>query len=151
MSDKAWGKVLDAALVVGEAAEVQTETYGFSRSFYQKGVEVPRGDGTGPLGQGPMTGRGAGLCAGYSTPGYANSWGGRGMPWGQGWQRGIGRGWRLASYQGFPTFAGYAFAPPTEKAQLLALQSEAEHLKTSLAEVESLIQDLEQGDENQQR
>ena len=34
---------------------------------------MPRGDGTGPTGKGPMTGRGAGYCAGYSTPGYENA------------------------------------------------------------------------------
>ncbi len=33
---------------------------------------MPWGDETGPMGQGPMTGRGAGYCAGYNTPGYAN-------------------------------------------------------------------------------
>lgn len=33
---------------------------------------MPRGDGTGPVGAGPMTGRGAGFCAGYSVPGYMN-------------------------------------------------------------------------------
>ena len=33
---------------------------------------MPRGDGTGPLGQGSMTGRAGGYCAGFSTPGYAN-------------------------------------------------------------------------------
>ena len=38
---------------------------------------MPRGDGTGPRGFGPMTGRAAGYCAGYSTPGFANSYGGR--------------------------------------------------------------------------
>ena len=27
---------------------------------------MPFGDGTGPLGLGPMTGRGAGYCAGYN-------------------------------------------------------------------------------------
>ena len=32
---------------------------------------MPRGDGTGPAGLGPMTGRGLGYCAGYSRPGYA--------------------------------------------------------------------------------
>lgn len=38
---------------------------------------MPRGDGTGPLGMGAMTGRAAGYCAGYSVPGFANSfWGG---------------------------------------------------------------------------
>ncbi len=39
---------------------------------------MPRGDGTGPAGLGPMTGRAAGYCAGYSGPGYANPLLGRG-------------------------------------------------------------------------
>jgi len=42
--------------------------------------EVPGGDGTGPAGMGPMTGRAAGYCAGYPAPGYLNGvpggWGG---------------------------------------------------------------------------
>lgn len=33
---------------------------------------MPRGDGTGPLGSGPRTGRGAGYCAGYPMPGWTN-------------------------------------------------------------------------------
>jgi len=33
---------------------------------------MPRGDGTGPAGIGPMTGRAAGYCAGYPVPGYMN-------------------------------------------------------------------------------
>jgi len=33
---------------------------------------MPFGDGTGPMGLGPMTGRAAGYCAGYSVPGYMN-------------------------------------------------------------------------------
>ncbi len=33
---------------------------------------MPRGDGTGPLGMGPLTGRGAGFCAGFRMPGYTN-------------------------------------------------------------------------------
>jgi len=48
---------------------------------------MPYGDGTGPLGQGPMTGRGAGFCSGYQRPGYASPAFGRGM-------FGRGRGWR---------------------------------------------------------
>ncbi|MGI6207796.1 MAG: DUF5320 domain-containing protein, partial [Anaerolineae bacterium] len=40
---------------------------------------MPRGDRTGPQGMGPMTGRGAGYCAGYGVPGYANPVGGRGF------------------------------------------------------------------------
>jgi len=33
---------------------------------------MPAGDGTGPMGQGSMTGRGAGFCADFGVPGYAN-------------------------------------------------------------------------------
>jgi hypothetical protein len=38
---------------------------------------MPRGDGTGPMGMGPMTGRAAGYCAGYPTPGFMNPYGAR--------------------------------------------------------------------------
>lgn len=50
---------------------------------------MPGGDHTGPLGQGPRTGRAAGYCAGYDMPGYMNPIPGRGY-----WGRGRGRGWR---------------------------------------------------------
>jgi hypothetical protein len=56
---------------------------------------MPRGDGTGPMGLGPMTGRAAGYCAGYSVPGYMNPVSGRGyFGWGRGMGRGGGRGRR---------------------------------------------------------
>lgn len=48
---------------------------------------MPRGDRTGPDGMGPMTGRGAGFCAGYSSPGYT-----KGAPRGAGFGNGRGRG-----------------------------------------------------------
>jgi uncharacterized protein DUF5320 len=32
---------------------------------------MPGGDGTGPMGMGPMTGRAAGYCAGNGAPGFA--------------------------------------------------------------------------------
>ncbi len=35
-------------------------------------INMPFGDGTGPAGAGPMTGRAAGFCAGYQMPGYMN-------------------------------------------------------------------------------
>ncbi|MCK4570723.1 DUF5320 domain-containing protein [Candidatus Bipolaricaulota bacterium] len=63
----------------------------------------------------------------------------------------MGYGWGVASsYRGFLPFAGYAVDPPTGKLQLLALQSQAEHLRTMLAQIESQVRDLEQGDENPQ-
>lgn len=44
----------------------------------RKGVTtMPRRDGTGPAGLGPMTGRAAGFCAGYPIPGYMNPVAGR--------------------------------------------------------------------------
>jgi len=54
---------------------------------------MPRGDRTGPWGAGPMTGRAAGYCAGYSVPGYVNPVNGYGRGLGRGRGRGYGRGW----------------------------------------------------------
>ncbi len=45
---------------------------------------MPRYNGTGPLGQGPMTGWGMGPC-------------GAGMGWKRGYGRGFGRFWRFGS------------------------------------------------------
>ena len=61
---------------------------------------MPRGDGTGPMGMGPMTGRAAGYCAGYGAPGFMNpipgrGFAGRGIGFGRGrggYGRGMGRG-----------------------------------------------------------
>jgi len=80
-------------------------------------IKMPFGDGTGPLGLGPMTGRAAGFCAGSRKPGFANR-----MPgpylygyapiaptwprWGHGFGRGFGRvfrrGWRRWGSYGYP-------------------------------------------------
>lgn len=35
-------------------------------------INMPFGNGTGPAGMGPMTGRATGFCAGYPVPGYMN-------------------------------------------------------------------------------
>ena len=72
---------------------------------------MPRGDGTGPNGLGPMTGRAAGYCAGYSVPGYANpiSGRGRGFGFGRGLGRGRGRGRGFGSGFGRQG-AGYPYA-----------------------------------------
>ena len=55
---------------------------------------MPGGNGMGPMGAGPMTGRSAGFCAGYATPGFANSVGGRGLGLGMGRGRGFAAGGR---------------------------------------------------------
>jgi hypothetical protein len=48
---------------------------------------MPRRDRTGPMGEGPMTGWGDGLCSGNPTPVY------RGRGYGRGYDRGFGRGY----------------------------------------------------------
>ena len=49
---------------------------------------MPRGDGTGPMGIGPMTGRGMGYCSEYKTPGYTNA--GYGVGCGRKFRRAFG-------------------------------------------------------------
>jgi hypothetical protein len=68
---------------------------------------MPRGDKTGPYGAGPMTGRAAGYCAGYSVPGYMNPRRGYGRGFGRGGGRGFGRGWGRGYGRGW-----YAYPPP---------------------------------------
>ncbi len=101
---------------------------------------MPRGDRTGPLGMGAMTGRGAGFCTGYPAPGYANPVLGGGFG-----ARG-GRGWRNRLYAtGQPGWAwanGPAFVPPTQEQQTASLSAEAERLKSILADIERQLDQL---------
>ena len=53
---------------------------------------MPRGDGTGPEGAGPMTGRGAGFCDGNDVPGFRGPGRGRGFGFGMGRGRSFGGG-----------------------------------------------------------
>jgi len=74
---------------------------------------MPWGDRTGPYGAGPMTGRGAGHCAGYGMPGYANPAGRFGA---SGFGRGFGgrgRGFRHWFYAtGLPGWMRYGWNAP---------------------------------------
>jgi len=100
---------------------------------------MPGGDGTGPLGAGPMTGRGAGLCAGFNAPGYANPAPGRGFA-GRGFGRGGGgRGWRhwyrATGLPGWMRFGWVAQAAPVASpsdAERSMLQGQAEMLQQQL-------------------
>lgn len=55
---------------------------------------MPRGDKTGPMGQGPRSGRGLGFCNGYDVAGYQNGSIGRGRGVGGGMGRGFRRRFR---------------------------------------------------------
>ncbi len=130
---------------------------------------MPGGDRTGPLGIGPMTGRGAGMCAGYDVPGYMNPASGRGFGGGQGrrlgrgFGMGGGRGWRHQYYAtGLPGWArGYGYSQPytgempvasgparTSKAalneELAYLKEQAQYLGKALEDIESRVKELQQ-------
>lgn len=122
---------------------------------------MPRGDGTGPMGMGSMTGRAAGYCAGYSTPGYMNPGGGRGMGFGRGFARGGGRGfgrgagafgfnpaynWGAPPVAPFVPNPGYVNpnVPVVDSGQELdALKNQATYFEESLADIKKRIAELE--------
>jgi hypothetical protein len=105
---------------------------------------MPGGDGTGPVGMGPMTGRGAGYCAGYPTPGYMSPVGGRGF-----WGRGRGGGWgrRNRFYAtGLPFSARVTqsfFGAPSAEQEREALRQQSQYLQESLDSINRRIEDLE--------
>ena len=102
---------------------------------------MPRGNGTGPMGAGPMTGRAAGYCAGFATPGFANFVGG-GL--GRGMGMGMGRGVRGGGRGGGFGFRNRFYAPgaipiPTQ-APVMTANQEKEYLAN---EAKALENDLE--------
>ena len=68
---------------------------------------MPGGDKRGPRGQGPMTGRGAGYCAGFDEPGFMSGDASRGA--GYGWGRGFGGRGRGRGGLGFGQGWGWGF------------------------------------------
>ena len=106
---------------------------------------MPRGDGTGPMGMGPMKGRAAGYCASYPAPGFVNPVGGRGLGLARGRGGGLGRG--LAMRRGRGRAFGFAparFAPaPTREQELDLLHCQADLLKEQLDGIAARIGELE--------
>jgi hypothetical protein len=102
---------------------------------------MPRGNGMGPMGMGPMTGRGAGNCAGTSRKVIT----GRGQ--GGGGNGSGGRGWRnmffatglpgwLRSAADAPTSPGTTSVPGKKDLEVRAeaLQAELDAIKKRLEE-----------------
>jgi hypothetical protein len=110
---------------------------------------MPGGNGTGPAGMGPMTGRGAGYCAGYSTPGYMNPGLGFGSGFGRGrgFGRGIGRGfgYRAAAYYYPNPYSSSAGISPKQEADMLKEQLKA--IQDEFDMVNNRIKELELGAE----
>ncbi|MBD3247467.1 hypothetical protein GF378_02500 [Candidatus Pacearchaeota archaeon] len=105
---------------------------------------MPNGDRTGPNGQGPMTGRAMGFCAGYNSPGFT-----KGVPrCGRGMGRGFGRGFG---------FRRRAFANPTQAQGAMQAQTvqpvqpvvvsenqEKEILEQDLEDLKAEMQDIQE-------
>jgi hypothetical protein len=105
-----------------------------------------------------MSGRGAGLCAGFDTPGYANPSPGRGfgMGWGRGGgfggrggRGGGGRGWRnwfhATGAPGWSRFGGWGtpYAKPDPEMEKLALKREADALQAELEQIKERLSKIE--------
>lgn len=100
---------------------------------------MPRGDGTGPAGLGPMSGRGRGYCSGFTSPGFMRS---AGMCFGASLGLGFGRMFVRRSRHA-PWGYGYgAVIPEADERQALAGQ--AEFLEKRLADVKKRLSQLKE-------
>ncbi|PID39466.1 MAG: hypothetical protein CR984_06845 [Proteobacteria bacterium] len=101
---------------------------------------MPGFDRSGPVGGGPMTGGGRGLCGGSGRaakqPVYGRGYGyGRGM----GFRRGGGRGWGRGAG---PAFGGFGYpAGKTDEAGMLRANADA--MQRSLKSIQRRIAELE--------
>lgn len=104
---------------------------------------MPFGDGTGPQGQGPQTGRGLGYCSGSNTPGHTKL----------GFRRGYGRargGFRNCFHstsffgrQRVPKNTPSWDEPQNSEQEKQALASQLQSLKNQAQKIEQRLQDLE--------
>lgn len=107
-----------------------TKTY----NTWKGGDSMPRGDGTGPMGMGSLTGRGAGICAGFATPGYAS------QP-GFGCGFGAGRGFRRMFYAtGLPRWT--RFGSQSINGAYISESDEKEVMKNQARVLENQLNDL---------
>ena len=118
---------------------------------------MPRGDRTGPSGMGPMTGRGAGFCAGFAMPGNENPAPGRGLGMGFGRGRGAwsrefgcgGHGWRNMFYStGQPGWIRFGaavtpFANADPEMEKQALKNQADYLQNELDSIRKQLEEID--------
>jgi hypothetical protein len=119
---------------------------------------MPGGDRTGPVGRGPMTGRGAGFCAGYGVPGYANPGYGAGGAF-SGGRGGRGRRNRFFAtgvpggqyFSGNPIPGGMSFSEPplAPQNELEILKGQAQYLENGLKELQTRMEVLASKNKNE--
>ena len=96
---------------------------------------MPRRDGSGPQGQGPLTGRGLGNCTGVQNTAY-----GYGRGYGMGMGLGMGRG--AGCGRGFGRFYAAAPAPFAYASDKDFLTAQREILKNRLEIINSQLNDM---------
>ncbi len=98
---------------------------------------MPRGDGSGPAGMGPMTGRAAGFCNGANSAGYLNVGG-----YTRGMHSGFGRGFHSVSRgAGLGRGLNSAYTAPvySKETEKRSLENEVGYLKNQLKTLEDRL------------
>ncbi len=102
----------------------------------ERGEIMPRGDGTGPMGMGPGTGKELGYCSGFEAPGAAAA-----PP-----RRAFGRGRRFGSrLRGRFAPWEYPAEGPSDRKEWL--EDRAENLREQLKAVEARLKRITEDDE----
>ena len=114
---------------------------------------MPGGDRSGPMGMGPMTGRGAGFCSGVNRTGYFNAVPGPGAGMGAGrggmFRRAAGgRGWRNQYYAtGMPGWMRFGSTGGGVQADLSAdkevLRQRSQALQSELDAINKRLDDMD--------
>jgi Family of unknown function (DUF5320) len=104
---------------------------------------MPRGNGTGPMGAGPMTGRASGYCAGFATPGFANPVGYGGM--GRGMGRAMGQGGGFRNRGGGFGFRNHFFASDSQQFPAMTAEQEKEYMTNHIKALENELEAAKQG------
>jgi hypothetical protein len=105
----------------------------------QKKRIMPRGDRTGPMGQGPVTGRGLGYCSDYESSGFTKGFGmGGGFGRAHGFGRSTGRGMGYGRSYGFVPWPSYS-----KENEIQILKDQAESLKRAQKNIEKRLGELE--------
>ena len=100
---------------------------------------MPRGDRTGPFGEGPKTGRQMGYCAGNENPGFAGmqtNWKGAGRGFGRGFGHGFGKG------AGFRHGSGRIYEEIPEVSEKTMIENEIRILKDQMSSLEDRLSKL---------
>jgi hypothetical protein len=102
---------------------------------FKKEVKMPAGDRTGPMGEGPVTGRGLGYCRDNDFAGNRN------LLWnpGRGFGPGRGRGFRGGRGLGFKGAYGSFYQGSADVSEKTLIENEIRILKDQLSALEDRL------------